>query len=66
MHTCRVLTVATVIIFLLAATMLGATGYLHIYMDDANCNTPGVLIFVVATVLFKIVVGLDIVSYILF
>ncbi|XBH88925.1 hypothetical protein VPH35_080927 [Triticum aestivum] len=60
------LAVATVIIFLLAATMVGSRGYFQIDVGDANCNTPGVLIFVVATVLFKIVVGLDIVSYILF
>ncbi|KAI4992356.1 hypothetical protein ZWY2020_051773 [Hordeum vulgare] len=57
-----VLAVATVITFLLAASMVGSGGFFHIYMDDANA--PGVLMFVVPTVLFKIVVGLDIVSYV--
>lgn len=65
MHTCRVLAIAAVIIFLLAATLVRSGGYFHIYIDNINCVAPGVGIFVVAMSLFKIVVCLGIASYVL-
>ncbi|XP_047050634.1 uncharacterized protein LOC124655843 [Lolium rigidum] len=54
-----------VVILFMVSTLLGMGGYARNIAKNGSCIAPGVGIFMAATILFLVVVSLDVASYIL-